>query len=177
MISPFTLTLAGGIAVAAVLGIALTAQTMRLGDARTQLAQAKADHAQQLAAWQTAVARAEARARQIEQQRAADIEEITRDAQTRLDRARSDARAADDVARKLRAHIALLVMPAPSGSAPARDSTPASASAPAAGPGILLAHLFRGADDRASELARFADHAHAAGIACERAYDALRAAR
>ena len=156
------------------LAVALAAQTMRLADARTELARAQADHAQQVTAWQEAVARAEAHARHVEQQRAAEMEEIARDAQTRIDRARRDAAAADDVARKLRAHIALLVMPAPSGGAPARDPAAAPAGTPAAGPGLMLAQLFRGADDRASELARWADQAHAAGIACERAYDALR---
>lgn len=44
----------------------------------------------------------------------------------------------------------------------------------AAGPALdLLAELFRRADARAGELARYADNARIAGLACERSYDAL----
>ena len=38
---------------------------------------------------------------------------------------------------------------------------------------VAVLRLFSRADDRAAELAAFADLAHAAGITCERAYDTL----
>ena len=39
----------------------------------------------------------------------------------------------------------------------------------------LLTDLLSGAEDRAGEIAEFADRAHAAGLMCERQYDAARA--
>ena len=71
---------------------------------------------------------------------------------------------------QLREHITRLAAAADQG----RGHPPAAAgSAPAAGAGLVLADLYRGADDEAQELARSFDAARRAGLACERIHDAL----
>ena len=54
------------------------------------------------------------------------------------------------------------------------NPTPAGGGAPAEDPLFLLSDLLSRADERAGELAEFADRAHIAGRACEAAYDSLR---
>ncbi|AKM29248.1 hypothetical protein AB870_02570 [Pandoraea faecigallinarum] len=96
---------------------------------------------------------------------------ISIDAKKSADQATSDARAADAVADKLRKQLAEYI-------ASARNSSTASAGAPAdsgTDPLDLLAGLFSRADQAAGDLAKFADAAHIAGLACERSYDALTA--
>jgi len=99
------------------------------------------------------------------------IHQIATEANDAIKTAYLDAAAADRVARQLREHIARLVAPAAGGA----DGNPGATAAgpPAAGPGLVLAELFGRADDRAGELAAFADQAHAAGLACQRAYESL----
>lgn len=111
------------------------------------------------------------RARETEAARRAaidkELDRVTQDA-------KQDARRAtelDDAARKLRQHVVRLA--AVIHSAPNRPA--ASSSAPAAGPGLVLANLYRSVDEEAIELAQAFDQAHRAGLACERIHDALRA--
>jgi len=84
------------------------------------------------------------------------------------------ARAADlrAVAGRLRQHVVALATAASpaDGSAAAADGSP-----PAAGAGLVLAELYRGADEEAVELALAFDAARGAGLACERVYGALTA--
>ncbi|WP_425591458.1 DUF2514 family protein [Brenneria nigrifluens] len=54
-----------------------------------------------------------------------------------------------------------------------RISATASAGAARASTAILLADVLQRADDRAGELAAYADRARVAGLTCERAYDAI----
>lgn len=90
---------------------------------------------------------------------------------TKLDQARADAAAASTAGDRLRAQFAALAAscraavpasPAPAGSAPATPSA-----------GDLLADVQRRIDQAAGELAAHADAARAAGLGCERDYDAL----
>ena len=97
------------------------------------------------------------------------IDKEAEDGQTRIDLARRDAVAARASADSLRADVARY-------RAAARSATGTSATA--AGPTTsaaldLLADLFGRADEAAGELAEFADAAHAAGLTCQRSYDAL----
>ena len=97
------------------------------------------------------------------------IEKEASDGQTRIDLARRDAGAARAAADSLRADVARYR------AAARAASNPGSATAgPAAADALdLLADLFSRADQRAGELAEFADAAHAAGRTCQRSYDAL----
>ena len=99
------------------------------------------------------------------------IEKETRDGQDRIDTARRDAAGARAAADSLRADLARY-----RAAARATAHSSAAAAGPPADTAIdLLAELFGGADTRAGELAEFADLAHAAGLTCERAFDALTA--
>lgn len=109
------------------------------------------------------------RARETEAARRAaidkELDRVTQDAQ-------QDARRAADLhvtAERLRQHIVRLAR------ATAADRPATPGSAPAAAPGLVLAQLYRGADEEAIELAQAFDQAHRAGLACERIHDALRA--
>jgi len=117
-----------------------------------------------------AVAASAAQAAAVEsQRRETAIQGIAHDAQQTAIRVAADAAAGAADRRALsvqldayvRAHAATVNPPAAAGSAPARD------------PLVVLADLFSRADARAAELARIADERGAAGVACERAYDAL----
>lgn len=110
------------------------------------------------------------RFRRIEQARAFELEKVTRDAQRNIDQARRDAAAADVAADRLRQRAAALA----AACRPAVDPTPADAGAPAAGPGLVLSDLLGRSDETSGELAAAFDQSRAAGLACERSYDALR---
>lgn len=147
-------------AVVALLAVALGVQTLRMQRAHAALAEHRAQAAQALTDAVTA-ARAE------EQRRVAAHQEVARAAHSATVRARADAAAARSAADRLREYAAGLA------AAAACDPAPAAAGASAAGPGLLLAELLGRADQRAGVLAEYADQARIAGLACERAYDAL----
>ena len=87
-----------------------------------------------------------------------------------LERARADAAAAADAGQRLRDRIAAIT--ATCGRA-ASDPGPASGSAPAVATADLLADVQRRLGEAAQGIAAHADAARAAGLACERSYDAL----
>ncbi len=157
-----------GYAVAALLaGLAVgaaawTVQGWRYG---AEIVRIERDQAQALAA-------AEQAARNEEARRAAAIEEIQRDAQTAVTVAQRDAAAAGAVSERLRAQLARLRADLAAGDPPATLRGPTGADAL-----DLLAELFSRADGHAGELAAIADRARAAGLACERSYDAMRGDR
>ncbi|QOW12262.1 hypothetical protein S96127_4431 (plasmid) [Yersinia pestis] len=57
--------------------------------------------------------------------------------------------------------------------APCHPATPGAGQTAGSG-AVLLAELFRRADERAGELAAAADEARTRGLACENAYNALK---
>lgn len=116
-----------------------------------------------------ASAAAEQAARSEEARRAAEIEEIQRHAQSEILAAQLDADAAADTAGRLRAELARLRANRTTGDPVATVRGPPGPDAL-----DLLAELFSGADGRAGALAAIADRSRAAGLACERAYDAMR---
>jgi uncharacterized protein YlxW (UPF0749 family) len=122
------------------------------------------------AAWQAASRASTEEQRAEEQRRQAAKDKEVRDAQeqARLDAARAAAsrRAAD----QLREHVARLATRADQACS---GSDAAPGGPPAAGPGLVLADLYRGADDEAHELAQAFDLARRAGLVCERLYDSL----
>lgn len=93
----------------------------------------------------------------MEESHARTIDELAR---LRIDRA-----AADAAGRDLRVRLAAAV-------AAARAAPPGGGEA-ADDPIGVLADVFQRADDRAAVLADFADRSRLAGLACERAYEAL----
>lgn len=149
----------------------LAAQTGRLQRAETAIQAERAGRAQDKAAAAMAAASAVMAARAEEQRRTAAQQEAAHAAQTDAARARADARDAAGSADRLRQHVAAL---AASCGATASDPAAIAGSAPAAGAGLVLADLFRRADERSGQLAEYADQARIAGQACERAYESLR---
>ncbi|MBN3738096.1 DUF2514 family protein [Burkholderia sp. Tr-20355] len=122
------------------------------------------------AAAQKAQIAAVAAARAEEQRRTAAQSEIANDANQQRTAALADAFAARAAAGSLQQRVDQLV-------AAARHST-ATAGSPAAGDALdLLADVLGSADQRAGELAEYADRARIAGQQCERDYDALTAAK
>lgn len=107
--------------------------------------------------------------RREEQRRTIEQTEIAYEAKRKSDKAHSAALAADAAARELRARLAALVNASRSPGDPA--ATSAGTSAPDAV--AVLADVLGRCDARERAVARFADAAHIAGLACERAYDAL----
>ncbi|MNS80892.1 hypothetical protein D3C72_1145890 [compost metagenome] len=134
----------------------------QLSERGRELAELRADQERK-------VAGAVGAARREEQRRTAAQMEIANDALQKAEAARADARAADLVARELRARATALA----NATRTAGDSVAVGGGTPAAAPADLLADLFGRADARAGELAQALDASHGAGVSCERSYDAL----
>lgn len=106
-------------------------------------------------------------ARAEEQRRTAAQSEIANDANQQRTAALADAFAARAAAGSLQQRVDQLV---------AASHSPATTGSPAAGNALdLLADVLGRADQRAGELAAYADAARIAGQQCERDYDALTA--
>ncbi|WP_082712142.1 DUF2514 family protein [Burkholderia singularis] len=101
-----------------------------------------------------------------EEQRRTAQQEIAEDAANQRDRARADAAAAVSAADGLRKQVAVLV-------GRARHSAVATGSAPAGAPIGVLADVLGSIDDRARELAEYADRVRIAAQQCERDYGTL----
>jgi len=111
---------------------------------------------------------AEANARSIERQYQIGIEEARTDGQERIKAVQADAIAATATADSLREQLK-----ARTGRA-TQDTSTTCRGETATATLILYSELLDGADRRAGELAEEADRRRAAGITCERAFDALR---
>ena len=165
------------------LGAAFVGQREITANVEVRLAEAKTENARLSAAY----AQAEANARQqaLEHERAIAAKEQTltatletnaketRRVQATLTADRDRARAAE---RRLREQLATITSRYRTLDATGADSTPAGKQSPAGDAIGVLADVLGRADRRAGVLAAFADAAHAAGAACERDYDAARAA-
>lgn len=138
--------------------LAGTVQGWRYGE---QIADIRAAQAQAVTAAVTA-------AREEEQRRINTLEVIADDTRSKLDAAQADAATARTAAAGLRQQLADYRQRARC------NPTPTGGGTPAEDPLFLLSDLLSRADERAGELAEFADRAHLAGRACEAAYDSLR---
>lgn len=137
-------------------------ERMRGNNARTALAEFR------LTA-EKARADAEARERDIEAKRTRDVQEVANAAQTEINALEgqlADARAARDSLRAAATSAARRACPRPA-AASASTSEPDSAALD------VLVDVLGRADQRAGELAEFADRLRIAGLACERAYLSL----
>ena len=94
-------------------------------------------------------------------------------AQSAIAADRDRARAAE---HRLRDQLATLVQRYRADGTPSANPAAAGQQPPAGDAIGVLADVLGRADQRAGELADFADRAHAAGLACERDYDAARVA-
>lgn len=130
-------------------------------------------HAQDDAAAQRDLAQRQAAERDKEAAIHAKQQEAIDAAATSLAQARADAAGARSALDRLRQRAALHAAAArPPGPDPAPFGLGPAASAPA----DLLADVLVQAADRARQLAAFADESRAAGLACERSYEAVRQA-
>jgi hypothetical protein len=154
------------IALAAAL-VLLGLQSWRLMGEQRAHAETRADHAVLVAASEAAAREAEAAARVEEQRRAQALQEIIDDTESKLARARADAARAADVGQRLRERFSAV---ASSCGAGAGGSSAASTGPTASATAGVLADVQRRLDEAAGRIAGFADTAHAAGLACERAY-------
>lgn len=102
------------------------------------------------------------------QRRLARQEDSNRETRSRADRAETAARRAAAVTGSLREELAAADTERRVHTAALAECAPAEAAVD------LRDRLFRGADDAAGELARYAQAARLAGEQCERDYDALR---
>lgn len=125
------------------------------------------------------LANAEARALEVarteEQRRIKAIEDITNESKKQIEQARADAAAADAVADSM--HEQARRLAARGGQCASNATTTNRSQAARATDAVVLAELFRRADAAAGRLAAAYDQARAAGLACERAYDAVRNAK
>ena len=165
------------------LGAAFVGQREITASVEVRLAEAKTENARLSAAY--AQAEADARQQALEHERAIAAKEQsltatleanakeTRRVQSTLTADRDRARAAE---RRLREQLATITSRYRTLDATGADSTPAGKQSPAGDAIGVLADVLGRADRRAGVLAAFADAAHAAGAACERDYDAARAA-
>jgi len=112
--------------------------------------------------------------REEEQRRQSSINKVREDAEKQIALAERDALAASDAAAGVLEQAKRLA--ARAGKCPGNPST-TQPGPPATEPGVVLADVLGRADARAGELAAAYDRSRAAGLACERAYDALLAGR
>jgi len=130
-------------------------------------------HAQDDAAAQRDLAERQAVERGKEAAIHAKQQEAIDAAATSLAQARSDAAGARSALDRLRERAALHAAAA---RPPGPDPAPASPGPAASAPADLLANVLSRAADRAQQLAAFADESRAAGLACQRSYEAVRQA-
>ncbi|MFP2504621.1 DUF2514 domain-containing protein [Buttiauxella gaviniae] len=110
--------------------------------------------------------------RSEEQRHQNQINQVTADAQTQLDKARLDAANAQSAADKLQLTIANIRRQL-AASETSKLSAIANASATRANSGVLLADVLSKSVERNQQLAATADEWRIAGLACERSYDAV----
>ena len=107
-----------------------------------------------------------------EQRRQNEINQVTADAQTQLDKARLDTANAQSAADKLQLTIANIRRQL-AASETSKLSAIANASATRANSGVLLADVLSKSVERNQQLAAAADEWRVNGMACERSYDAI----
>jgi hypothetical protein len=128
--------------------------------------------AEQAAETSRRVAQAEHNARLEEGRRKSAMQEIVHAASIAQEHVQTDRRAADDAHQRM-----LDAARAYAASGPAEDPAPSQGGETAAGPGLVFTDVLAELDDTAGDLAQAYDRARIAGLACERAYDALTAGR
>ena len=164
----------GAVAIAAGLAAGGWIARGKLADA--QLARLEASHAQAIAASEKAARDAAAQAQARERSLAEQLEVIADEKRQSDEAAARAAVAADTAARGLRDSFAVAVRRCSSGSTPSAPGGGSAAIVPGSmSDGERLLRVLGELDGAAGAYADAADRSRAAGIACERAYDAARA--
>ena len=145
-------------------------QTYRLAREQARHADTRARHAEQVADLERASREAALAARTEERRRTAEVQKAADEAHDALARARADAAAANDAGQRLRDRVAALTATCGRASG---DTSPAASGPSAVATADLLADVQRRLDAAADGIAAHADAARAAGLACQRSYDAL----
>ena len=140
--------------------------------ADAEISTLKAQHAQQITDATTATLVAEGRERAKEQQHLLAVAGIADAGHARETSLRARGTELDRVAGRLRDHVGRL---AARTGAPGTDTPVAAPGEAVAGPGMVLADLYGGADREAVELAQAFDAARGRGLTCEASYDAVTA--
>lgn len=160
-------------------------QQARVSSAKAELAQVREQHAQAVADAALDKAAAHARALEIERELTAreqalqaTIDKQDQDARHAQAQHAADRAAATAAADRLREQLATIARASSAGARVAAVDAASIARERAAADATarVLADVLQRADDRAGALAGFADAAHAAGLACERAYGSAREA-
>lgn len=146
-------------------------QTWRLHSAEAEAATERAAYATRETELTQRALAAEKTQREIEQQRAKDLQEIAHVAEIKIAAADAAASTAAASAASLRDRAQAL---AAAGRRACGNPATAGRGAAASDPIGLLADVLGRADARAGVLAATADRARIAGLACEQAYDSLR---
>lgn len=120
----------------------------------------------------TALAERQASARTEEQRRQGEIDAIKKKVGLQIAEAAADADRARAVSDRLHREAEKFAARLAERERACRAGTPERGQAETGG-AVLLADLFRRADERAGELAREADEARARGAACAAAYDSI----
>lgn len=121
----------------------------------------------------TALARRQTEARNEEQRRQNEINEIRNEAAQQLAIVQADASTARAAADRLHNSAEILAQRLADRERACQSTTPGTGTTAGSGT-LLLTELFRRADERAGELATAADEARTRGLACEKAYNALK---
>ena len=150
------------------LGFALVLQTLRLADARLETAHTENTLQTERTTAARAALKASERYRKLEGNHRDELAQIDADALAAVAVADTGRARAVDARNRLQRDLADYLT---QHRAAAQARAAAGQCAPDTGPADLLADMLRRADDRAGELAHFADTARARGLACERAYD------
>lgn len=154
----------------AALVVALGVQSYRLNSEQARHAETRQQWADARAVQQEAARLESERQRDIEQRRAAANQEQDRADQKAIDIARADAAAAAGVADRLRDRIAALG----AASRQTGSNPPAASNSPPAQPAArVLADVYGRLESFETAVAAFADASRAAGLSCEKRYDAL----
>ncbi len=162
-----TRLIAAGVCAALGFGAAWMVQGWRYG---AEIAGIERDKAQELADRNQAWADRESLARAVEHARQTKIQEVIDVANNQTAQANADAIASAAVANSMRAELARL-----RGRKPASNPAVTGAGPAAADPIGVLAVVLGEIDDRSGILAEYSDKSRIAGLACEAAYDGVRA--
>lgn len=114
----------------------------------------------------------EVAARTLEQSYQHSIDKAVQDGQRTIDQLTTDAATARASADGLRGAADKLAARLATSQAGGNSCT-AAASAAASRAVMVLADVFKRADERAGDLAGYADQSHARGVTCERAFDVI----
>jgi multidrug resistance efflux pump len=157
---------------AAIVGLVLLlgVQTWRVSSWKGKHETLSAQYQKEKAEAKAAYDKADQDYRATEERHKLELKGIVNETQAQIDKAQLDASNARRSSKRLLDAFANT----PGCSQTPGSTTTATASQAASAPEDLRRNVFSRIDDAAGELAKYADEAHIAGLACERAYEVVR---